>query len=217
VFKSGFLEASGEQIAQPDDWNQRVEQAKSIVFRSTAERAETIERFLQIPPLRRILSAHGGTGGTLPSADGFMLMEETLAACPAQSATRLVVETCRQGVADPAHLRFPRGLVADLQARIRHEYKSGSAVELRFYAVRDYKGELENRIFKDMRWAKPSELPSLDFLEDALFGHLLLQDLERLIDGISYFDFERAAEQCLQADLLQTEQSGTSDVAGRRD
>ena len=84
--------------------------------------AETIERFLQIPPLRRILSAHGGTGGTLPSADGFMLMEETLAACPAQSATRLVVETCRQGVADPAHLRFPRGLVADLQARIRHEY-----------------------------------------------------------------------------------------------
>jgi 8-oxo-dGTP diphosphatase len=36
---------------------------------------------------------------------------------------------------------------------------------LRFYAVREYKGELENRIFKDMRWAKPSDLPSLDFLE----------------------------------------------------
>jgi len=50
-------------------------------------------------------------------------------------------------------------------ARIRHEYKNGSAVELRFYAVREYKGELENRIFKDMRWAIRSELPSLDFLE----------------------------------------------------
>jgi 8-oxo-dGTP diphosphatase len=50
-------------------------------------------------------------------------------------------------------------------ARIRHEYKNGSAVELRFYAVREYKGELENRIFKEMRWAIRSELPSLDFLE----------------------------------------------------
>jgi len=50
-------------------------------------------------------------------------------------------------------------------ARIRHEYKSGSAVELRFYAVREYKGEIENRIFKDMRWTQRSELPSFDFLE----------------------------------------------------
>jgi hypothetical protein len=51
-----------------------------------------------------------------------MLMEETLGACPAQSATRLLVETCRHGVGDPADLHFPKGLVADLQARIRHEY-----------------------------------------------------------------------------------------------
>jgi 8-oxo-dGTP diphosphatase len=50
-------------------------------------------------------------------------------------------------------------------ARIRHEYKNGSAVELRFYAVREYKGEVENRIFKDMRWTTRSELPSFDFLE----------------------------------------------------
>jgi 8-oxo-dGTP diphosphatase len=50
-------------------------------------------------------------------------------------------------------------------ARIRHDYKNGAAVELRFYAVREYRGEIENRIFKDMRWARPSELPALDFLE----------------------------------------------------
>jgi 8-oxo-dGTP diphosphatase len=50
-------------------------------------------------------------------------------------------------------------------ARIRHEYKNGSAVELRFYAVREYKGEIENRIFKDMRWATRTDLPSFDFLE----------------------------------------------------
>jgi len=50
-------------------------------------------------------------------------------------------------------------------ARIRHDYKNGAAVELRFYAVREYKGDIENRIFKDMQWAKLSELPSFDFLE----------------------------------------------------
>jgi len=50
-------------------------------------------------------------------------------------------------------------------ARIQHEYKGGGAVELRFYVVHNYKGELENRIFRDVRWAKRSELPSYDFLE----------------------------------------------------
>ena len=48
-------------------------------------------------------------------------------------------------------------------ARIRHEYKNGSAVELRFYAVREYKGEIENRIFKDMRWAVRSRASLLRF------------------------------------------------------
>jgi 8-oxo-dGTP diphosphatase len=50
-------------------------------------------------------------------------------------------------------------------ARIRHDYKNGGAVELRFYVVKEYAGELENRIFRDMRWAKRAELPSYDFLE----------------------------------------------------
>jgi 8-oxo-dGTP diphosphatase len=31
--------------------------------------------------------------------------------------------------------------------------------------VHQYKGEIENRIFRDIRWAKRSELPSYDFLE----------------------------------------------------
>jgi 8-oxo-dGTP diphosphatase len=50
-------------------------------------------------------------------------------------------------------------------ARIRHDYKNGGAVELRFYVVNEYTGELENRIFKDVHWAKRSELPKYDFLE----------------------------------------------------
>ena len=50
-------------------------------------------------------------------------------------------------------------------ARIRHDYKNGGAVELRFYVVNEYTGEMENRIFRDVRWATWSELPSYDFLE----------------------------------------------------
>jgi len=50
-------------------------------------------------------------------------------------------------------------------ARIHHEYKGGSSVELRFYVVQQYKGEIENRIFRDVRWSSRSELLSFDFLE----------------------------------------------------
>jgi 8-oxo-dGTP diphosphatase len=50
-------------------------------------------------------------------------------------------------------------------ARIQHKYKNGGAVELRFYAVHEFKGELENRIFHDMQWADRKKLPSFDFLE----------------------------------------------------
>ena len=55
--------------------------------------------------------------------------------------------------------------IAEEAARIRHQYKSGSSVELRFFVVRHYRGKLENRIFRDMQWAKPADLPSYDFLE----------------------------------------------------
>ena len=42
-------------------------------------------------------------------------------------------------------------------ARIQHEYPNGGAVELRFFVVCDYKKELENRIFKEIRWAERLE------------------------------------------------------------
>jgi 8-oxo-dGTP diphosphatase len=50
-------------------------------------------------------------------------------------------------------------------ARIQHDYKGGGSVELRFYVVHAFNGEIENRIFRDVRWATRSELPSYDFLE----------------------------------------------------
>jgi len=50
-------------------------------------------------------------------------------------------------------------------ARIHHEYPGGGAVELRFFEVHNYQGEVENRIFREIRWVNRSELPTLDFLE----------------------------------------------------
>jgi len=55
--------------------------------------------------------------------------------------------------------------VGDEVARLVHEYPGGGSVELRFYVVRSYKGELENRIFREIRWVDRSELTTLDFLE----------------------------------------------------
>ena len=55
--------------------------------------------------------------------------------------------------------------VGDEIVRIRHTYKNGGAVELRFYLVESFRGELENRIFKDIRWAPRKDLPTYDFLD----------------------------------------------------
>jgi len=49
-------------------------------------------------------------------------------------------------------------------ARIRHKYRNGGAVDLQFFAVREFQGSLENRIFNDMRWAPLATLPEYDFL-----------------------------------------------------
>jgi 8-oxo-dGTP diphosphatase len=59
-------------------------------------------------------------------------------------------------------------------ARIQHEYPNGGMVELRFYLVREYKGEIENRIFREIRWAAPKDLSKFDFLEADL---TLVKDL----------------------------------------
>lgn len=64
--------------------------------------------------------------------------------------------------------------IGDELARVQHEYPNGGMVELRFYVVREYKGELENRIFKDIQWAEPKHLPGFDFLEADL---TLVKDL----------------------------------------
>ncbi len=48
--------------------------------------------------------------------------------------------------------------------RMRHTYRSGSAVDLQFFAVHEFDGEITNRIFNDLRWCELTDLPSYDFL-----------------------------------------------------
>ena len=64
--------------------------------------------------------------------------------------------------------------IGDELARVQHEYPNGGMVELRFYIVRNYLGEIENRIFRDIQWAEPADLPKFDFLEADL---TLVKDL----------------------------------------
>ena len=58
-----------------------------------------------------------------------------------------------------------RARIGKQVAHMRHTYKNGGMVELRFYVVREYEGELENRIFRDVQWAERKQLPDYDFLE----------------------------------------------------
>jgi 8-oxo-dGTP diphosphatase len=59
-------------------------------------------------------------------------------------------------------------------SRIVHEYPGGGSVELRFFRVTEYKGTIENKIFRDVRWSLRSELSQYDFLEADL---TLVRDL----------------------------------------
>jgi len=55
--------------------------------------------------------------------------------------------------------------IGDEIARLQHIYPNGGTVELRFFIVREYEGEMENRIFRDIQWSDPKDLASYDFLE----------------------------------------------------
>jgi 8-oxo-dGTP diphosphatase len=47
---------------------------------------------------------------------------------------------------------------------IRHNYRHGGAVDLRFYAVHLFSGEIENRIFQQVLWVRLEDLPTYEFL-----------------------------------------------------
>ena len=60
------------------------------------------------------------------------------------------------------------GILAEIGpkvATICHNYGNGAAVELHFYRIERFQREIENRIFRDVRWVRRAELPAYDFLE----------------------------------------------------
>lgn len=54
--------------------------------------------------------------------------------------------------------------IGPLVALVRHSYGSGAVVELQFFLVERFQGEIQNRIFRDVRWVSREELPPYDFL-----------------------------------------------------
>jgi len=50
-------------------------------------------------------------------------------------------------------------------AQVQHHYQNGNAVELQFFVVERYESAMQNRIFREIRWVKRRELPTLDFLD----------------------------------------------------
>jgi 8-oxo-dGTP diphosphatase len=60
------------------------------------------------------------------------------------------------------------GILATIGPKVtalRHDYGSGAAVELHFFLVEEFRGEIQNRIFRDVRWVLKEEMPEVDFLE----------------------------------------------------
>ncbi len=55
--------------------------------------------------------------------------------------------------------------IGDEVARVRHRYRRGHCVQLQFFLVTEFEGEIENRIFRDVRWVRRDELADYDFLE----------------------------------------------------
>lgn len=47
---------------------------------------------------------------------------------------------------------------------IRHNYRHGGAVDLQFFSVREFEGEIQNHIYEQIRWVKLGDLTTYDFL-----------------------------------------------------
>jgi 8-oxo-dGTP diphosphatase len=135
---------------------------------------------------------NGGDSGRTPTAPGKALnpprtVRFVVAALILRGSTVLI---CQRRADQPmAHKwEFPGGKIEagetpeealiralteelDIQAeigspliRLRHTYRSGGAVDLQFFVVHRYAGELRNNIFQQMVWCDLHDLPKYDFL-----------------------------------------------------
>lgn len=84
-------------------------------------------------------------------------------------------ETAEQALA--RELDEELGIAAEIGPRVtqlRHRYRNGAAIDLQFFSVRSFSGEIKNRIFNEIRWSSLRDLPALDFLAADL---TLIRDL----------------------------------------
>jgi 8-oxo-dGTP diphosphatase len=57
-----------------------------------------------------------------------------------------------------------RATIGPHVTRIRHNYRHGGAVDLQFFAVHEFEGEIESRIYQQVRWVRLEDLSGYDFL-----------------------------------------------------
>jgi 8-oxo-dGTP diphosphatase len=57
-----------------------------------------------------------------------------------------------------------RAEIGPLITEIRHTYRNGNVVDLKFFSVERFEGDLKNQIFEEIRWEKLVNLPQYDFL-----------------------------------------------------
>jgi 8-oxo-dGTP diphosphatase len=57
-----------------------------------------------------------------------------------------------------------RADVGPAVTRIRHNYRRGGAVDLQFFEVREFSGEINNQIYQQVRWVKLEALTDYEFL-----------------------------------------------------
>jgi 8-oxo-dGTP diphosphatase len=77
---------------------------------------------------------------------------------PGESAAQALRRELEEELGIQAH-------IGSKVAQLKHTYANGNAVELHFFLVSVYEGELQNRIFRQIRWINRGDLPQLDFLD----------------------------------------------------
>jgi len=58
-----------------------------------------------------------------------------------------------------------QAVIGEQVTQVLHTYRNGNAVELTFFRVTEFTGELLNKIFADIQWVPRAALPKYDFLE----------------------------------------------------
>ena len=57
-----------------------------------------------------------------------------------------------------------RAIIGPRVTRVRHNYRHGGAVDLQFFAVHEFAGEIESRIYQQVRWVRLEDLSDYEFL-----------------------------------------------------